>query len=40
MVVRTPLLMALVSVAIGSLFMWSIRARYRDAGYEHLRIGG
>ncbi|MFZ0974794.1 MAG: hypothetical protein WAN22_21375 [Solirubrobacteraceae bacterium] len=38
MVILDIVLMALVSVVIVSLLMWSICTQYRDAGCEHLRI--
>ena len=38
MVILDIVLMALVSVTIVSLLMWSICTQYRDAGCEHLRI--
>jgi hypothetical protein len=38
MIVLDAVLMALVTVAIVSLLVWSICTQYRDVGCEHLRI--
>ena len=38
MAILDIVLMALVSVAIVSLLMWSVCTRYRDAGCEYLRV--
>ena len=38
MIVLDAVLMALVTVAIVSLLVWSISTQYRDVGCEHLSI--